>query len=377
MKLQFGDNLKRFRKEKEVTQEKLADILGVSFQSVSRWELGICYPDLELLPIIANYFGVTIDVLLSNDNISKETDKELFFKKIDTFEYGSEEQVNFIKEYCHKYPEDPQYKWHFVRVASYYVLNNKDKSGNIYSLLKSNVEKLLETKYRDWAIEYMVDASNEEDLEHWLDYTPYASSFNRRGCLVSRYDRRCNADKTYIHQGLENLENFARQLDRRYPDSYGPTRKAEYHYKILDIIKILGDGTNPPDAWKLFFAYKQLVLSACLFGAGKNVEGWEQFDSAIQKYKYIFALDDEWLDLGGMIFSNLKVDKGWTTAIDEDGEKYELFGIERLSFYSAEFLYAFLNNPRWAWFNPVRETDKYKSAVEWARQQMKIQSSTE
>ena len=74
MNLNFAENLKRLRKEKEITQEKLADFLGVTGQTISRWELGICYPDLELLPAIANYFGVSIDLLLSNDAISKEKD---------------------------------------------------------------------------------------------------------------------------------------------------------------------------------------------------------------------------------------------------------------------------------------------------------------
>ena len=57
MNLNFAENFKRFRKEKGVTQEKVAEVLGVSSQSVSRWELSICYPDLELLPSIANYLA--------------------------------------------------------------------------------------------------------------------------------------------------------------------------------------------------------------------------------------------------------------------------------------------------------------------------------
>lgn len=61
MKLQFGDNFKRLRKQREITQEQVAEMLGISCQSVSRWELGVCYPDFELLPVIANCFEVTID----------------------------------------------------------------------------------------------------------------------------------------------------------------------------------------------------------------------------------------------------------------------------------------------------------------------------
>ncbi len=46
MKIYFGENLKRLRKEKELTQETLADFLGVSFQAVSKWERNESYPNI-------------------------------------------------------------------------------------------------------------------------------------------------------------------------------------------------------------------------------------------------------------------------------------------------------------------------------------------
>ncbi len=67
MKLNIGENIRNYRKTKNVTQEELAEILGVSYQSVSRWENGTCYPDMELLPTLADYFGVTVDRLIGAD----------------------------------------------------------------------------------------------------------------------------------------------------------------------------------------------------------------------------------------------------------------------------------------------------------------------
>lgn len=64
MRLLIGENIKALRKEKNLTQEELAEIFGVSCQSVSRWELGTCYPDMELLPTMADFFHVTVDKLL-------------------------------------------------------------------------------------------------------------------------------------------------------------------------------------------------------------------------------------------------------------------------------------------------------------------------
>lgn len=59
----FSRNLRRLRTEKKLTQEQLAGILGVSIQSVSRWECGNTLPDVMLLPEIARLYGVTIDDL--------------------------------------------------------------------------------------------------------------------------------------------------------------------------------------------------------------------------------------------------------------------------------------------------------------------------
>ena len=81
MKLQIGEKLKELRHKNGVTQDQLAEVLGVSSQSVSRWELGICYPDLELLPVIANYFDITLDDLVGMNKIRSEEMRIRIFTK--------------------------------------------------------------------------------------------------------------------------------------------------------------------------------------------------------------------------------------------------------------------------------------------------------
>lgn len=59
----FANNLRRLRQAKGYTQEQVADHLGVSPQSVSRWECGATFPDILLLPAIAEHYCVTVDDL--------------------------------------------------------------------------------------------------------------------------------------------------------------------------------------------------------------------------------------------------------------------------------------------------------------------------
>lgn len=63
MNLTVGEKIKSLRKRNGITQETLANALGVSCQAVSRWELSAAYPDIEIIPSIANYFGISIDEL--------------------------------------------------------------------------------------------------------------------------------------------------------------------------------------------------------------------------------------------------------------------------------------------------------------------------
>lgn len=60
----FGQRFSELRKHKGYTQEQIADKLGVTAQAVSKWENDLSYPDITLLPKIAELFGTTIDELL-------------------------------------------------------------------------------------------------------------------------------------------------------------------------------------------------------------------------------------------------------------------------------------------------------------------------
>ena len=71
MELKIGENIKRLRKAKDISQEDFAKLLGVSSQSVSRWENGVCYPDMELLPALAQYFKLSVDELLGVGDLEK------------------------------------------------------------------------------------------------------------------------------------------------------------------------------------------------------------------------------------------------------------------------------------------------------------------
>lgn len=74
MKMNIGANIRELRKKRGITQEQLAESIGISFQAVSKWETGTSLPDITLVPVLAAYFGVTTDALLSFDRGEMERD---------------------------------------------------------------------------------------------------------------------------------------------------------------------------------------------------------------------------------------------------------------------------------------------------------------
>ncbi len=67
--MEFNEKLQQLRKQKEITQEELAEALYVSRTAISKWESGRGYPSIDSLKALSKFFGVTIDELLSGDEL--------------------------------------------------------------------------------------------------------------------------------------------------------------------------------------------------------------------------------------------------------------------------------------------------------------------
>jgi len=184
MELYFSNNIRNLRKSADITQDALATALGVSAQSVSKWECGYGFPDITQLPAIANYFGVTIDELFSNNEEAKEAIKEEFIEKLDTFEGASEEKIEFIQKYCRKYPKDMYYLCHLCVHICDLIMTNPELYDKYMPTMHNTVEALLDTEYRQTALATMLRVCKEEDVEKWLKKCAYNQNYTRRALLM-------------------------------------------------------------------------------------------------------------------------------------------------------------------------------------------------
>ena len=79
--LYLPENLKKYRIRKDLTQEDVAVYLGITAQSVSKWERGESYPDITFLPALANIFETSVDLLIGMDTIRAEETRFNIHKK--------------------------------------------------------------------------------------------------------------------------------------------------------------------------------------------------------------------------------------------------------------------------------------------------------
>ena len=79
--INIGGKIKKLRREHGLTQERLAELVGISFQAVSKWENSIALPDITLVPRLARIFGVSIDELFDYSKDKTEDDIMSYVKK--------------------------------------------------------------------------------------------------------------------------------------------------------------------------------------------------------------------------------------------------------------------------------------------------------
>ncbi len=104
----IGEKIKKLRQKDNITQEKLAEYLGISFQSVSKWENNIALPDVTLIVPIANFFGVTTDELFDRDQAHEDAEVNEYQEKSLKFQNKGmvRENLELWREFSKKYPKN-------------------------------------------------------------------------------------------------------------------------------------------------------------------------------------------------------------------------------------------------------------------------------
>lgn len=118
--MSIGTTIKKLRRDRNITQEQLAELLGVSTNAVSQWECDKTVPDISNLPVLASIFEVSADVLLEIDIAKSKKQSEIkeFTAKYTEFhsQGKTEERLNLCRSMQKKYPNDETVRYYLMRV---------------------------------------------------------------------------------------------------------------------------------------------------------------------------------------------------------------------------------------------------------------------
>ncbi|MBX8939005.1 helix-turn-helix transcriptional regulator [Enterococcus hulanensis] len=167
MEMNIGPIIMEKRKEKQVTQQELANFIGVSKASVSKWETGQTYPDITLLPLLAAYFDITIDSLLTYEpQLDNHEIQRIYGMLKKSLETQPPEDVlamirSFVRRYYSCYP--------FILQMGMFLMNHADLlpgEENIQTYTKEAQELFVHVK---------TQAKDPELITQALKYEAYTS----------------------------------------------------------------------------------------------------------------------------------------------------------------------------------------------------------
>ena len=217
MEINIKDKLRALRQQKNITQEALANHLGITPQSVGKWERGEGFPDITLLPNIAIYFGVTVDELLSVDNARIE-------EKIKAYEAESLKYRNLgetgknleMWEKAYKeFPNDCRVMYGLMDALFSNGGKPKDNEDDgpdpkevenrIYELGEAILAKSTDKELREGAIQLLCFTYQGNDDEKALMYADMAGDF-----WINRDNLRCQV--LMDEEGVKETQTYLADL---------------------------------------------------------------------------------------------------------------------------------------------------------------------
>ena len=150
MSKSFSDNFKSMRKQRGLTQEQIAETLGVSCQAVSKWETNSSYPDISLLPIIADYFGVSVDYLIGHDTSKQVEEINAVCVQVgELFDQGRAwEAISILREMLIKHPGNEKLMYNLAWALSGTCKDSKENYQEAILLYHKILEISTDTEMR-------------------------------------------------------------------------------------------------------------------------------------------------------------------------------------------------------------------------------------
>ena len=299
MKITLGENLKRMRTERGLTQGDLAAVLSVTPQSVSRWETGQAYPDTEMLPVLASYFSVTLDELMMGENM--ETGRLLEEQRsieramrVQPTAVLQAQLCDVLEKIVERKPDNVYYLGLYFRN----LIKRKNSYGGVSEKQIERVRNIFRERLKTAEIEEgyllldeVIRRDEEEKLILWKPYVPNSrcsQEFLWDDLLMGRYHFRGDVE----HWETKNQLALYRQIGRalRHLTTNRPEESVEdrpiypmlplrdvAHYEVaMTLLNTFS--TRVDDIFLVARVAVEFDYAGALFAAGDKERGFEMLD---------------------------------------------------------------------------------------------------
>ena len=297
MKLAIGENIRNYRKKNDLTQEALADRLGVTYQSISRWENGTTYPDLELIPAIAEVLAVTVDELLGMPQIEKEK------RAVETFDelrrecmkrdYDADKIVNLLRDIRRNYLGSDS-AWRPWSEGNDRAFRDPKILPEVRLFAEAYLERYPMCPH---TIQTMANVEDEEHLSTFLAKYTTALDCSERALLFERYLRRGDTERFEPERRYQLYQAFERLLSNVHLLGLGDDKVHNdaadaFMERILSIIR--SDAIDDrPDVWTQIRVEIGLKSAIRAISCGKNEEAIYKVAAVVHLLEETMKITDE------------------------------------------------------------------------------------
>ena len=244
--MNIGNKIKELRKARGITQEQLAERVGVSFQAVSKWENNIALPDITLAPILASFFGVTLDELFGY-NVKAIEEKAMEVAK-ESWKYRDsdwEKARQIIDEGLKKYPDND-----ILLVNRLYVMDYDKDPDEVISVASKAIDVTKDEALKYDACQFMAFAYKaKNDLESArkaIDMVPefFFSNLRLKACILEG-EEKWQAACTEFSEALYSLMFITHRVAECHEERKEYKEAIETYENSLTVLEVL----KTKDGW--------------------------------------------------------------------------------------------------------------------------------
>ena len=297
----IGENIKKLRKNADMTQETLAEMLSISSQAISRWETDASMPDISLLPLLCNIFNVSADELLGI-NISKKQAEinEFTVKYAELHSQGkTEERLNLCRALQKKYPNDETVRYYLMR-----VLQNGYVDESFEEIISLG-EQLMESanmEYRTGSIRGLCFAylhkGNRVKALQYADMMPPVEDLHLHVLEGNELVEHC---QNYFWKVCDQMYSYMSYLINHEKSEYTHEEKHTMWNSLYDIFHIIFTNED-------FGFYNDRLARISFFMALESGKA-EKFERAINELEKMVLYCEKFKDFTEIAHSSLLVNK--------------------------------------------------------------------